>query len=207
MYKVIASGSTGNAVIYHDTIMVDCGLPFNKLSKYIKTLNIILLSHEHGDHLNMNTLDRILSERPSVRVGCGYFLKERLNGIKNVDIYEAGKMYDYGVLKICPVMLYHDVPSFGYRIYKDGTKIFHATDSAHLEGITAKGYSLYSIEANYDEDTVYSSIEEKQLRGEYAHQRGSINSHLSIRQAQDFVLQNGVPGQYEFIQLHQSTQF
>ncbi|MGL5262615.1 MAG: hypothetical protein ACRC9P_09550, partial [Bacteroides sp.] len=44
---------------------------------------------------------------------------------------------------------------------------------------------------------------DKESRGEFAHQRGSINSHLSKQQAQDFILKNA-GDDYEFIMLHQS---
>lgn len=48
--------------------------------------------------------------------------------------------------------------------------------------------------------------EKKTARGEYAHQRGSINSHLSKQQVQAFVLNNAGLN-YEFIMLHQSSEF
>ena len=208
MIQVIASGSSGNAVIYHDRIMVDIGVPYSDVKPYVRGISLILLTHEHNDHLNINTLKRLQFERPALRVGCGKFLIEHLDGIKNVDVYEVGVIYNYGSFKIIPVILYHDVPNFGYRIFKDDMeKIFHATDTAHLQGITAKNYSIYALECNYDEEHVYDVIREKQMNGLYAHQRGSINSHLSVQQAQNFVLRNGTPGKYQFIQLHQSSEF
>ena len=171
----------------------------------MKDLQIVLISHEHGDHLNINTIKRLASERPSLRFGCGDFLAKHLTGIRNVDLYQSGKIYDYGQFKISPITLYHDTPNFGYRIFKDGKKVLHATDTRTLEGISAKGYSLYALEANYDEERIHDIIREKHARGEYAHQRGSINSHLSVQQSQNFVLQNAGEN-YQFIQLHQSSQ-
>lgn len=190
MYQVIASGSTGNAIIYHNTILVDCGVPFSKIKPYLHSIQIVLLTHVHGDHINKATLQKIVSERPSLRIGCCIWMKEHVAGIRNVDFFEIGKIYNYGSFQLSPIKLYHDVPNCGYRIFKDGTKILHATDTAHLEGITATGYDLYAIEHNYNEDTVYISIAEKQARGEYAHQIGSINSHLSEQKARDFIFRN-----------------
>jgi ribonuclease BN (tRNA processing enzyme) len=203
MYNIIQSGSDGNSVIYFDTIMLDCGVPFAAIKPHLDKISLVLLTHVHGDHFNIGTIKRMAFERPSLRFGCGEFLVEHLHGVRNVDVYQAGKLYDYRQFKVSPVILYHDCKSFGYRIFKGDKKIFHATDTCHLDGITAKGYSLYALEANYDEDTVWDIIREKESRGEYAHQRGSINSHLSQQQAQDFVLKNAV-GDYEFIMLHQS---
>ena len=101
-----------------------------------------------------------------------------------------GKIYDYGAFKVSPVKLYHDVPNFGWRIFlPNGQKIFHATDTAHLEGITAKGYDLYAIEHNYCEEYIQQAIEEARANGEYTHAYGNINTHLSIQQARAFIEQ------------------
>jgi len=206
MYEIISSGSKGNAVLYFDSVLVDCGIPYSLLIPYIGKIKIVLLTHSHLDHFNISTIKRLSFERPALRFGCGKFMLEYLIGVRNVDVYEAGKIYDYGLFKISPVVLYHDVPNFGYRIFKDNKKIIHATDTFTLEGISARNYELYAIEANYDDETVYSIIEEKSMRGEYAHQRGAINSHLSKQQAQNFVLQNA-GNEYDFVMLHQSSEF
>lgn len=203
MYNIISSCSDGNSIIYFDSIMVDCGVSFSSIKQYIDKIQIVLLTHIHGDHFNINTIRRLAFERPSLRFGCGNYLLQNLQGIRNLDVLEQGKIYDYGFFKISPIVLYHDVENFGYRIFKDNKKILHATDTFTLEGITAKDYDLYAIEANYDEDTIYDIINDKRSKGEYAHQIGSINSHLSRQQAQDFVL-NNAGANYEFIMLHQS---
>ena len=203
MYNIISSCSDGNSIIYFDSIMVDCGLPFSSIKQFVDKIQIVLLTHIHGDHFKINTIKKLAFERPSLRFGCGEFLYEHLQGISNVDVFEPGKVYDYGLFKVSPIVLYHDVQNFGYRIFKDNKKILHATDTYTLEGISAKNYDLYALEANYDENTIYDIINEKRSRGEYAHQIGSINSHLSRQQAQDFVL-NNAGNNYEFIMLHQS---
>ena len=46
-YKIIASCSSGNAVIIKDIILIDCGVTFKKLEKYYKKLKIVLLTHIH----------------------------------------------------------------------------------------------------------------------------------------------------------------
>jgi len=139
-----------------------------------------------------------------LRFACGQFLADKLIGIKNVDILEAGKVYDYGSFSISPVKLYHDVPNFGYRIFKNETKIFHATDSAHLEGIEAQNYDIYAIEHNYNEDTVNEQISAAKARGEFSHKIGAINSHLSEQQARDFIFKNAGPNS-KVLMLHEST--
>lgn len=205
--QVINSGSEGNAVIYDKSIMVDCGVSFKALQEVKRSLKIVLLTHKHGDHLKLRTLQRLQAERPTLRVACGDFLLEELPCIKNIDVLQVGKIYDYGAFKISPVKLYHDVPNFGWRIFlPNGQKIFHATDTAHLEGITAKGYDIYAIEHNYCEEYIQQAIEEARANGEYTHAYGNINTHLSIQQARTFIEVNRKESS-EVLELHKSRSF
>ena len=190
MYKVLSSGSSGNCVIYHNFIAIDMGVPYSKILPHKDEIQIVLLTHIHGDHFNFSTIKKLAYERPTLRFACGEFLAEYLKDIKNVDILEPGKIYDYGSFKISPIILYHDVKNFGYRILKDNHKTIHATDTMHLKGITAKNYDLYAIEHNYNEDTIFENIKRKQDIGEFAYQNGSINTHLSEQQAREFIFEN-----------------
>ena len=205
--KVISSGSEGNAVIYNNAIMVDCGVSLKALQEVKRSLKIVLLTHKHSDHLKIRTLQRLQAERPTLRVACGDFLLEELPCIKNIDVLQVGKIYDYGAFKVSPVKLYHDVPNFGWRIFlPNGQKIFHATDTVHLEGITAKGYDLYAIEHNYCEEYIQQAIEEARANGEYTHAYGNINTHLSIQQARAFIEANRKESS-EVLELHKSRSF
>ena len=205
--QVISSGSEGNAVIYDNAIMVDCGVSLKALNDVKRSLKIILLTHKHGDHLKLRTLQRLQSERPTLRIACADFLLERLEGLNNIDILQVGRLYDYGAFKVSPVKLYHDVPNVGWRIFlNNGQKIFHATDTAHLEGITAKGYDLYAIEHNYCEEYIQQAIEEAHAKGEYTHAYGNINTHLSIQQARAFIEANRKESS-EVLELHKSKCF
>ena len=205
--KVISSGSEGNAVIYNNAIMVDCGVSLKALEAVKRSLKMVLLTHKHSDHLKIRTLQRLQAERPTLRVACGDFLLEELPCIKNIDVLQVGKIYDYGAFKVSPIKLYHDVPNFGWRIFlNNGQKIFHATDTVHLEGITAKGYDLYAIEHNYCEEYIQQAIEEARANGEYTHAYGNINTHLSAQQARAFIETNRKESS-EVLELHKSRSF
>lgn len=205
--KVISSGSEGNAVIYDKAIMVDCGVTLKSLNDVKRSLKIVLLTHQHGDHLKLRTLQRLQVERPTLRIACADFLLERLEGLNNIDVLQVGKLYDYGAFKVSLVKLYHDVPNVGWRIFlNNGQKIFHATDTAHLEGISAKGYDLYAIEHNYCEEYIQQAIEEAHAKGEYTHAYGNINTHLSIQQARAFIEANRKESS-EVLELHKSRSF
>ena len=65
-YKIINSGSDGNGMIIEDTILIDCGISFKKLNEYYKRLEIVLLTHIHGDHFNKKTISKLAIERPKL---------------------------------------------------------------------------------------------------------------------------------------------
>lgn len=206
MVNIISTGSHGNAVIYFNSILVDCGVGYSLLEPYVKQLQIVILSHVHKDHINLKTLKKLQFERPSIRIGAGEHMKELLTGFKNIDWYQPLTEYMYDGFTVSPVMLYHDVPNFGYRIKVDGKKLFHATDSSHLEGISAKGYDYYCIEANYDHEYALERISEKELTGQFAYEKGAINSHLSEQQMMDFFYAN--KGEHsQLIRLHKSKSY
>lgn len=184
------------------------GIPFSKIKPYINSLNIVILSHLHLDHFNISCIKRIQLERPSIRFAVGEHMREAMAGIRNVDVLELNRFYDYRQFKISCFKLHHDIENVGWRIFvkqPDGSyyKIFRATDTYTLEGLTAKNYDLMALEHNYDEETVHDIIRDKRNRGEYAHQIGSINSHLSVQQAQDFIFKNKGE-KYEVVRLHES---
>lgn len=203
IYNILKSGSSGNCVIYLDMIAVDMGVPFKLIEPYKKQLKLVLYTHFHTDHLNKSTLKRLAFEHPGLRFAGGEFLSEYFEGIKNFDVLEAGKIYDYGLFKVSPVKTYHDCPSFGFRIFQGETKIIHITDSYTLEGISAPNYSLYALEHNYCEEMLNKRIEEKQKRGEFAYEIGSRNSHLSEQQAKEWLFEN-MNENSQVIRLHES---
>lgn len=204
IYNVIASGSTGNAVLYHNSILVDVGVPFSLIKPYMYDIQIVLLTHEHlSDHLNITTLEKLQFERPTLRIMLGKWMLKFVKHLNNLDIVEVGELYDYGSFKISPIKLFHDVKNVGYRIFKDDYKIIHCTDTKHLDGITAKNYSLYALEHNYNNDTIHERIAYKEANGIFCHEKGSIETHLSEQQARAFIFENKGES-YEVIRLHES---
>jgi ribonuclease BN (tRNA processing enzyme) len=206
MYQLIKSGSKGNAIIYHKTIMVDCGIPYATIKPYEKDLKIVLLTHIHGDHININTLKTLQSNRPTLRIGCCEWMLPKLKGLKNIDVYDIGLIYNYVEFKLSPIKLYHDVENCGYRIFKGDHKIFHATDSGHLDGISAKGYDIYAIEHNYDSEKALKAIEISKFNGEFCHAEGSVKTHLSFEQAWHFINENKKEDSIT-VKLHQSQMY
>lgn len=208
-YNIISTGSQGNAVVVNNHILIDCGVTFKALKGVYKDLQIVLCTHIHTDHFKPQTLKRLAKERPTLRFGCCQWLVKPLvdAGIpkQSIDVYEIGKIYDYKAFKVSPIKLYHNVPNCGYRAFASGEKAIYATDTGHLQGITAKGYDLYMIEANYDEDDLEQRIIEKTAAGQYCYELYVAERHLSHTQASEWLMQNmSAKSEYVFLHQHQS---
>lgn len=206
-YNIISTGSQGNAVVVDDIILIDCGVSFKALKDVYKKLQIVLLTHIHTDHFKRSTIKRLAKERPTLRFGCCEWLANELveAGVswRNIDVFEIGKVYDYEVFKVSPVKLYHNVPNCGYRLFTNGEKGIYATDTGHLQGITAKDYDLYMIEANYTDDDLQERINAKLEAGEYCYELNVANRHLSHEQASEWLMDNmNEKSKYVFLHAH-----
>lgn len=204
-YKIIASGSSGNALVIND-ILIDCGVSFTSLNEYYRNLKIVLLTHIHSDHFNKSTIKRLARERPLLRFGCcEWLVKDLINlGVKakNIDIYKKGKIYAYKDFQVEVVHLYHNVPQCGYKLKIGNKKIIYATDTFSLSGITAKNYDYYFIEANYLEEEIDERIKEKELAGEFAYERDAKYNHLSKEKCDEFLLEN-MGGNSKYVYMHE----
>lgn len=113
IYKIVGTGSSGNCYIYNKDLMIDIGLPWKKIELYYKDIKLLLLTHQHGDHINISSLKKFIFERPSLIILCCDFLIDFLkeNGIygKNIYILHIDKQYDLGKYLITPVYAPHDV--------------------------------------------------------------------------------------------------
>ena len=209
-YHVIASSSSGNAVIYHDEILVDLGVSYKQIEKHKRKLKVVLLTHEHSDHFNPSAIKRLAAKRPTLVWGVPEHLKEKVEelGINNVYYLELRETYKIGDYLISTIELYHNVANVGYRIIntKNDYKIVHATDTYTLDGIAARGYDLYAIEHNYDEETIYQIINEKKENGEYAYEEKAIKNHLSIQAAEKWISENKKETS-EVLVLHVSSRY
>lgn len=215
-YNIISSGSKGNAVVIKDCILIDCGVSYRQIKQKAENIKLVLLTHIHGDHFNSSTIRRLAMDRPLIRFGCGKWLIKPLLSLglspDRIDVLDIGKAYGYCIggvnTVISPVKLYHDVENIGYRIFVGDEKFFYATDTYTLEGITAKNYDLYLVEANYEDSEIKKRIAEKLKNGEYAYEIKNMNRHLSKQQADNFIYANaGAKSEYVYLHCHEGLLF
>lgn len=207
-YKILSSGSKGNATILERQVMIDCGIPYKMLRPYVRDIKLVLLTHIHTDHFCKRTIRRLAKERPALRFGCGDWLVRPLMecGVqkKQIDVLADGTIYGYSICNVIPVLLVHNVPNVGYKLHFPKGKVFYATDTGNLNGIQAPHYDLYMVEANYDEQEIQERIKRKKERGIYAYEYKAMENHLSKEQCDSFIARNiGQTGQYIYMHRHE----
>ena len=201
-YKIINSGSDGNCLIIENKIAIDMGVSYKKLSPYVKTLQIVLLTHIHCDHFNKKTIKRLAADRPTLRFGCCEWLIKDLVGCgvekKNIDVLTIGKIYDYRIFKVSIDKLYHDVPNCCYKLKLGTIKIIYATDTNRIDHIVAKNYDYYFIEGNYENE---EELHNRAIDNFYENR--VKNTHLSKVQATEWLIKNmGDNSKYIFMHEH-----
>lgn len=206
-YKVISTGSEGNAVVLNGYMLIDCGVSLRSLSAVKKALKIVLLTHIHSDHFNRTTVRRLAAERPTLRFACCEWLLNELLlcGVRmqNIDLLSVGNLYSYGSFRLSPIKLYHDVPNCGWRVFIGGEKAVYITDTSTVRGITAKDYDLYMVEANYSEDEIRERIRTKEATGQYIYEYRVLRTHLSKEECDEWLLENmGVNSEYVYLHQH-----
>ena len=122
---------------------------------------------------------------------------------RNIDVLKCGKMYNYGIASIIPVRLNHNVPNCGYKIHFAGGKVFYATDTNDLNGIFAKDYDLYLVEANYEDEEMRRKIKQKEIDGEFAYEKNVLHNHLSKEKCDAWIYANaGCTSEYVYLHQH-----
>lgn len=208
-YNIISTGSQGNAIVLNRFILLDCGVPFRDLKDVYKDLKIVLLTHSHGDHFNKTTIRKLAAERPTLRFSCCSWLLSDLYqcgvSVHNIDVLEIGRIYNYITFQISPVKLYHDVDNAGWRVFMNAEKAIYMTDTVTLEGITAKNYDLYLVEANYITEELEERIRSKEAAGEYVYEYRVRNVHLSKEKCDEWLLDN-IGENSEAVYIHQHVE-
>lgn len=206
-YNIISTGSKGNAVVINDFILIDCGVSFKALSAVYKDIKIVLLTHIHSDHFKKSTVKKLAKERTTLRFACCEWLVNDLIGCgvekENIDVLLIGKKYAYNGFELVPIKLYHNVPNCGFKLYFGNEKMIYATDTYTLDGISAVGYDLYMIEANYEDEEIQERIKTKKEQGLYAYEYDVLNNHLSKAKCDDFIYKNIINGEYIYLHQHE----
>lgn len=194
-FNIIGSSSDGNCIIVEDFLMLDCGLTYSKIKNYLKGIKIIFISHVHSDHLKKTTIKKIVYDYPNIKFLCGsedivIKLVECGAKYKNIIYLKSNKWFDLGLFKVRLEELHHDVPNHLLKWEYMGLKGVYIIDTGNVNGIQAKSYDLFLIEANYKKDVLEKNKKKKDNNYEFDHLYRVEEAHLSYEQAMDFLVEN-----------------
>jgi len=206
-YSIVSTGSVGNCVVLDTRVMVDAGVSYVKVEPYMEKLKLLLLTHQHSDHFKPSTVRRMAFEKPKLRIGCPPYMAGLLvdAGVaKNqIVVMRQNLMYGFGICNVIPFSVFHDVPNVGYKIHFPNCRVFYATDMGHLNGIVAKGYDLYLVEANYEDDEIKARMDAKIAQGIYPYEQRALRYHMSKAKCNDWLVKNmGAQSEYAYLHCH-----
>lgn len=175
-----------------------------------------------SDHFKPSTIKRLHELHPAIRwITSEDVAKELLKIVdpRVVDIvyplanpFGTGLTY-FGIAKdgrsatISAFPVRHNVPNIGFKIKMGDERVFYVTDCGDLEGIEAKDFDLYLIEANYETADLINRAAAKINSGTYSYEMDVIRNHLSKEQATDFLVKNvGAGSEYQFLHQHKEEE-
>lgn len=217
--EILGTGSTGNAVLIDDTIMIDCGLGVNKLLPYLQNVRHLFITHRHSDHLNISVLKNIAKKvsESIIRFGlhvnsdCYEMIERKAPEI--AEMIESERLTSHSSLnlkidgveyQIETYPLYHDVENQGFVITKDGKTLIHATDTSTMKDAPNKQFDVILVEGNYDESKLIEYLKSDDREVRYRAARNL--RHLSIQAHENFVKSHSHPETVSLM-LHESYDF
>lgn len=200
-FRVISSGSQGNAYIVEckdETLILELGVPFNdimaSLDYNIPKVVGAIVSHNHSDHANKNTIAKMLKYGIPV-----YSCEEVLHANKGVTIAKKGRKTSIGGFKIQPIPLQHSCECFGYVIETpDSQKIVFATDCCEFP-FRVKNVNHWLIECNWSEEVLIDNMCNN------AEMRSRHEQHLELNDTLFALKENFSPTMNTIVLLHLSN--
>lgn len=200
-YEIISTGSKGNCVIIND-VMIDCGVPFNRIKEYLYDVKYLLLTHIHSDHIKPSTLQNIKKLFPKIQIIANHEVHQ-LYGVDT--IANASFQIETEDYVFTPFECIHDVVTYGFTWEHEGFSIIYATDTSSMEFAPDEQYDYFFIESNHCEKKVELILGQQERYGYDAY--SGAKRHLSTQQAKTFYYTHRRNRDSQFIELHQSSRF
>ncbi len=190
------SGSSGNCLFAQTDktkILIDCGESakkiVNSLSEIdvdIKSIDGILISHEHIDHVkSLGTLAKKYDLPVYINKETFEALSDQKEKIKqeNINFFDFTKNFFIGDLEIHPFSTPHDAANpCGFNIFNNNKKISIATDLGHITPeiiSTLENSKFILLESNYDPNILKCSSYPYLLKERISGPNGHLSNELA----------------------------
>lgn len=202
------SGSSGNSLFVETAntkILIDAGVSSKKIETALNDINIdpktldgILVTHEHIDHVQgLGTLSKKFDLPVFVNQETLDAMPKQKDKIsdKNIKTFKVTDKFSIGDLEIKPFSIPHDaVNPCGFSIWKGNKKISIATDIGHMTNDILKNLeeSLFiMLEANYDPEVLRCASYPFKLKSRIAGPTGHLSNELAGKTI-SYLLQSGL---------------
>lgn len=209
---VLGSGSSGNGYILDEYMALEAGMPFSAYKPYMNSIQMLWISHVHGDHCNIQTIKKMIEykhERNSELLIYGNadvrnHLKK--NGIYAEKITWLITQVGEDTQQYNNFNLSHSVRNDGLMINTAnlGSKplIVFATDTNKMPDPLGEAPLFLVLEANY-----YGGITSA-LKNAAQQMGGFFNdhtfNHFAAEQFDQYVINGGADENTVIIEAHQS---
>lgn len=208
-YRVIASGSSGNAVRIRN-IMIDCGIPFNKMKDELYKCQYLLITHDHQDHVKPATLSQIEKWFPNIEIFSTYKVARISDSVTAINTDYLPIWLAKSRCNMWAIPVPHNTLCFAYVLKFEDLEVVYATDLKSTENLSrfteenGFQYDYTFLESNYDETKL--RILGDSWHGQYNAYVDSSERHLSKDDSLKFYVKYRKEGG-EYIELHKSTRF
>ena len=187
------SGSSGNAIYVgcdNTHLLVDAGMSGSRIITEMqhmgidpRTLNGILVTHEHTDHIKgIGILSRKFDIPIYASEGTWQGMYRKIGDIseKNRIIFEPEQDFFVGSIDVTPFSTPHDAnESVGYTFEADGAKLAVATDLGCIKDSWMKhvlGSDAVLLESNYDIDMLNAGPYPYELKTRIRSRKGHLSN-------------------------------
>ena len=187
-FSLLGSGSSGNAIVLrstHTTILIDNGLSFKQLCLRAKavgvsleSLSAIVVTHEHGDHVQgIGVFTRKMPVPVYMTHGTYANLPPSLGTLGEIIPFEAGDRLEIGDMLVQSFSVSHDAADpVGFTVQSGGVQFGLATDLGHVSHLVRNrlaGCHALVIESNYCPEMLrqgdYPPKIQQRIRGRLGH--------------------------------------
>jgi phosphoribosyl 1,2-cyclic phosphodiesterase len=205
--SLLSSGSKGNAVYLESgetRLLIDAGLSavgiinrLNMIGVDSASLNAVLISHDHTDHVKgAGTLARKLKIPLLASYPTRHAAESYLNRSQTIE-FESGYSFTFRDLMIDPFPITHDAADpVGFTIESSEGRIGFATDLGIVTRLVVdklKGCRALVLEANHDEEMLMKGPYPWHLKQRIKSRHGHISNSESVQLLQD-LLHDGLEG-------------
>lgn len=170
------SGSSGNSYIIdcgNEKLLIELGVPYpdiiTGLDYDLSKVKGILVSHIHGDHLNVGTYNKFLKTGIPI-----YSCQEVVDKYPSIRIIEHKKLIKIGGFSIQSIPVKHNAENNAFIIKHElFGKLVFATDLSDFL-FKIKEVNHWLIEANYSDDVILNNASNN------SYSQSASTNHLSI---------------------------